>query len=243
VITTLEELSLNAWPALQTLMYDGWILRFAQGYTKRANSVNPLYGSSLNVDQKISFCEKLYTSQGLPVVFKMTSAVQPDDLDEQLAAKGYRKDSPTSVQLLDLEFISLKASPDVKLEEDLSAGWLNHFCRMSNVSISNRETLKKILTNILPLRCFAALQSEGRVVACGLGVLQADSIGLFDIVTDEAYRGHGYGRQVVEAILAWGKQNQATQAYLQVMLNNPPALRLYSKIGFVERYQYWYRIK
>jgi len=28
-----------------------------------------------------------------------------------------------------------------------------------------------------------------------------------------------------------------------VMLNNAPALHLYSKIGFVEKYQYWYRTK
>ena len=243
MLTTLEELSLNAWPALQTLVYDGWILRFANGYTKRANSVNPLYGSSLNIDQKISFCENLYASKHLPVVFKMTSAVHPSDLDETLTSHGYRKDSPTSVQLLDLESLSLQASPDVKLEEDLSTDWLDNFCRMSNVSTSNLETLQKIVTNIVPRHCFVALQLEGQIIACGLGVLQADYIGLFDIITAETHRGRGYGRQIVETILAWGKQNHARQAYLQVMLNNQPALRLYSKIGFVEKYQYWYRIK
>ena len=68
-------------------------------------------------------------------------------------------------------------------------------------------------------------------------------IGLFDIVTDPAFRNRGYGRRVVKNLLAWGRQNDAEKAYLQVMLNNAPALHLYSKIGFTEAYQYWYRIK
>ena len=42
MIRTLEELSMNALPALQTMLYGGWVLRFANGYTRRANSINPI---------------------------------------------------------------------------------------------------------------------------------------------------------------------------------------------------------
>ena len=243
MVTIIEELSLNAWPALQTVVYDGWIIRFANGYTKRANSVNPLYPSTLDVDEKIRFCENIYENQRLPVVFKITSAVHPSNLDEKLLTSGYRKDSPTSVQTMDLESVNIQATPEVNLQEDLSDDWLVGFYRMSAVTDSNRETLRKILVGIVPRRCFVSLKSNDQVVACGLGVLQSENIGLFDIVTDEAFRSRGYGQQVVKNILAWGKQNKAKKAYLQVMLNNAPALQLYSKIGFLEKYQYWYRIK
>jgi GNAT superfamily N-acetyltransferase len=243
MIRTIEELSLNAWPALQTILYDGWVIRFANGYTKRANSVNPLYPSSLRIEEKLSFCERLYRERQLPVVFKLTSAVYPDDLDARLEECGYQKDSPTSVQTLALAEIDFQAASTSSLEEELSEEWLGNFCRMSGVSEIQKETLRKILTAIVPPHCFVSLTNGGGAVACGLGVLQSGCIGLFDIVTDAEFRRRGYGQQVVESILAWGREHEARTAYLQVMLNNPAALRLYAKLGFREQYRYWYRIK
>jgi hypothetical protein len=49
----LEELALTTWPALQQWLYDGCVVRFAGGHTKRANSVNPLYLSRHNPAEKI----------------------------------------------------------------------------------------------------------------------------------------------------------------------------------------------
>lgn len=243
MITTMEELSLNAWASLQTMLYDGWVIRFANGYTRRANSVNPLYPSVLDLDEKLRFCESLYQEKHLPVVFKLTSSVHPHDLDDKLEQRGYKKDSPTSVQTVDLEAIHLQVPSETKIQDSLSNEWLENFCAMSAISRQLRETLRKILSNIIPRHCFVSLASGSRVVACGLGVLQSDFIGLFDIVTDPDFRKQGYGQQAVKSILAWGKENQAKRAYLQVMLDNIPALHLYAKLGFVEQYQYWYRIK
>ena len=243
MITVLEELSLNAWASLQTVLYDGWILRFAKGYTKRANSVNPLYPSSIDIEPKLQFCEKLYESQGLPVVFKMTPAAHPSSLDQILDARGYQNDSPTSVQMIDLEGMNPQLSSTVASQADLSEVWLANFCSMSSISEANRTTLREILLNIIPRHCFVSLTSNRRVVACGVGVLQSGYVGLFDIITDKEFRQRGYGEEIVKSILAWGKENQAHKGYLQVMLNNAPALNLYAKIGFVEQYQYWYRIK
>ena len=243
LITTIEELSLNAWASLQTLLYDGWILRFAEGYTKRANSVNPLYRSSIGIEEKLHFCEHLYRNKNLPVVFKISPSVYPSNLDAKLSASGYQKDSLTSVQIVNLDDLDLEETSETELQEDLSDEWLENFCKMSAVSEVHRNTLQKILLTIVPRRCFVSLKSNDRVVACGLGVLQSGYVGLFDIVTEKEFRNLGYGQQVVKNILAWGKQNKARKAYLQVMLDNASALHLYSKIGFVEQYQYWYRIK
>lgn len=243
MITHIEELSLNAWASLHTFLYDGWVICFSDGYTKRANSVNPLYPSTVDIDEKISFCENLYENKNMAVIFKITSAAYPRYLDERLNKIGYRKDSPVSVKTADLESAELFPASEVNLNENLSDEWLENFCRMNSVEGQNRRTLKKILLNILPEHRFVSVKSDGNIIACGLGVLQSGYIGLFDIVTDKDFRNRGYGGKIVSNLLAWGKQNNAKKAYLQVTLDNMTAINLYSKIGFVEEYQYWYRIK
>ena len=124
MITTIEEISLNAWPGQQTLIYDGWVIRFANGYTKRANSVNPLYASRVELTEKIEFCEHLYREQNLDAVFKLTSASCPGNLDDVLAAKGYRKESPTSVQLLELGLAEINSAREIGIAVSRVAGCL-----------------------------------------------------------------------------------------------------------------------
>ncbi|MBK5484263.1 GNAT family N-acetyltransferase [Peribacillus sp. TH16] len=101
-----------------------------------------------------------------------------------------------------------------------------------------------MLENIIPDRCFMLLTDDsGTVLACGLGVLEGEYLGLFNIVTQEKFRNQGYGAKLNKNLLHWGKENGAKYAYLQVILSNAPALNLYAKLGFEEKYKYWYRIK
>ena len=98
MILTLEELSLIALPALQTVLVDGWVVRFAAGYTRRANSVNPLYPARRELVDSVAACETLFDQQGLRRVFKLTPAAEPAGLDDFLAARGYAREAATSVR-------------------------------------------------------------------------------------------------------------------------------------------------
>ena len=268
MIRTIEELSLNAWPAVQTLLVGGWVVRFAGGYTRRANSAIPLYPVQGDPDPQISACEALYRARGLPVIFKMTSACTPPDLDERLAARGYAFDAHTSVQVLDLEHTDFALPANMTLSARGDADWQAAFNRMHHLEGETALKHTRILEQILPQTGYASLAADGQSAgtptpsgaprvsgaryhpdggtgsaACGLGVLQDGCLGLFDIITDEGQRRRGYGRQLMQGLLAWGKQQGARSAYLQVMLNNPPALALYAGLGFREVYRYWYRVK
>lgn len=241
LVRAIEEASLNAWPPLQQLIYDGWLLRFAKGYTRRANSINGVYPGRLDVREKILYCEQFYRERGIRPTFRLTPLADPPDLDEQLNQLGYEKFGPTSLQILDLEPLSPPAIASAIQDSSLTEVWLDNYTRMNGVAAVHRATLQRILTGIASETCFITLLNQDQTVACGLGVLEGPYVGLFDIVTDPHWRGRGMGTQLIMNILSWAKSRRAQTAYLQVMMENMPALRLYTKLGFKELYRYWYR--
>ena len=89
----LEEMALNAWPALHThtTLLDGWLLRSANGYTKRSNSVSVIYqGNMHSLDAKIRWSEEYYARLGQNPIFKITPFV-PEGLDK----RGYAIADPS----------------------------------------------------------------------------------------------------------------------------------------------------
>lgn len=243
MIRAIEEHSLNALPALRTVYYDGWILRFADGYTRRANSVNPLYSGTLDTHEKIAYCERLYHNRNQRVVFKLTNAVQPSNLDDVLSKHGYAYEAPTGVHTLSLDNLPQPQLANVIIHDEPTEDWLTAFCDLNAVATRYALTLERMLSGILPRAGYMALYEGDAMVAVGLGVVDSGYIGLYDIVTDTGLRGRGLGTDLVLNLLHWGKQHGAKHAYLQVNLENAPALRLYDKLGFKEAYRYWYRVK
>lgn len=234
-----EEAALNAWPALRQIVYDGWLLRFANGYTKRANSVTPLRPSQFDLAQKIQFCEQLYTHHQLPCMFRLPSfAASP--LDDLLAQRGYTLRDPTLVLCRDLH--TLAAADHITIRHDPLERWLETFCELSNTAPDQHRTHHTMLQRITGQPLWATLVMDDEPVACGMGVLAGPLFGLFDIVVAPGQRNRGYGTQLVQAMLEWAAQHGAAQAYLQVVEQNVAARYVYAKLGFAELYRYWYRI-
>lgn len=237
----IEEAGLNSWPALQQSLFDGWLVRFAQGYTKRANSVTPLYSSLLRAEEKIAWCEQLYREKRLPTIFRLLSfSDESQQLDQLLAQRGYTVLDRTLVWSLKLP--SEPAPENPALRAMALGDWLPIYCQLSDRYSELQQVHHKLLERISSPVIYAALYQNNACVACGLGVLEHEVFGLFDIVTDPEQRRKGYGTQLVTSMLHWGQQQGAQYAYLQVVATNRTAQHLYAKLGFQERYQYWYRL-
>lgn len=243
VIKQFEQISMNAWPALQTILYDGWILRFANGVTRRANSIVPLFGSNLDIDEKITYCEDIYHENSLSVRYKMTASVSPIDLDSVLSNRGYEYRDETSLQTMLIKNCNYIGSAAVEIREKFDDAWLSRYRQFSGYDQNELFVRRKIYEQIRHKCCYLSLLSENNFVGCGLGVLENAFLGIFDIVVMPGFRKNGFGRMIVDSLLDWGKKNGATTAYLQVLADNLPAISLYRKMGFKEKYTYWYREK
>ncbi|QYR23505.1 GNAT family N-acetyltransferase [Paenibacillus sp. sptzw28] len=240
-----EELALNGWPALQTTVMDGWLLRTADGYTSRANSVNPIYPGvySWTVNDQIREAERYYLAAGQDVIFKITPFVHPVSLDDTLAHSGYRRCDLSKVLLRSLDGLPEPKLKDAKVEESLSEDWLKMMAGMKQLTDSAVNTTRKMLSVSRLRQSFITLYLNGVPACCGVGVIERGFIGLYDIVVDPAFRNRGFGEQLILHLLQWGRANGAGNCYLLVAADNIPAVRLYEKLGFKEIYTYWYRTK
>lgn len=235
-IKRIEYVTLRAWPALETEIYDGWILRFSHGYTGRANSVNPLDDSSLPLDEKIAYCENWYRERGLETKFRLNKAVHPPELDAVLGQRGYERYNETIVQVADLSEFSAEIDSRFSYETSISEDWLADWANWNHAPEQHVPTAKAMLSSIEGTACFARIGEA----AVGLAVVEDNMIGLFDIVVSPDYRRQGMGRALVESLLAWGIAQGAVSAYLQVVMNNHAALKLYAELGFETHHHYWY---
>jgi ribosomal protein S18 acetylase RimI-like enzyme len=243
-IQTLEEVSFRAWAALETERYDGWVLRFANGYTGRANSVNPLYASTLNVREKIAYCADWYQRRGVRLRFRLNPAMQPPELESVLDSAGFSRREESWVMTASLATAALGTHPtnlDITLESAPSERWMHNFCRLHPSHAPHLITMQAIMGRITGTQYYATLWAAGEAVAMGLGVREGEYAGLFDIITREDQRGKGYGRALVGELLRAAAQDGATLGYLQVAAQNTPAMALYRGFGFQIAYPYWYR--
>lgn len=241
LVARLEEAALNGLPALQTEFYDGWIVRMAEGYSRRANCVVPLYESTTPLQEKLIHCEAAYARASLPCLFKIFPACQPKNLDETLAQLQYARDADTLVQTKRLEASPVSSSA-ISLYEGATDEWLETWSRLSGRN-QHADILRTLLNAISTPSAYVIARTDGKSVGCARAVVSGSILGLFDLMVDPNHRGQGFGRGLLEARLKWGFEQGARLAYLQVMANNEPALALQRKYGFSESYRYWYRVQ
>ncbi len=237
----LEERALNASGAFQSLIYDGWLLGYRPGPTKRLRCVNPFYPSTLPIEEKVAYCTDFYAAAKLPAIFRLLPFSEPASLDGWLESHGWRSFDRTLVLRTELAALPAVAMPKFAVELIEPPEWEPLAARLLSIPEEALPGyLDRATTYPLP-HVGAIVRCDEAVVACGLLKLEADHAGLFAVQTAKPWRCRGLGRAVIATLLAEARSRGARHAYLQVTDDNVPALAVYAHFGFVPAYAYWYR--
>lgn len=224
----------EAWPAYEQREAGGWILRHADGVTKRANSVLAP-GMPADVDRAVEDAEKFYADRGLPSVFSVTGA----DLDTVLERRGYRLVDPTVVMLAPA-VVSPVEHP-VRIEDRPWGGWLASWWEVDGRYAEGLVAAERIATGVPAW--YAAVEEDGVALAVGRGVPQGETLGIYCMATLPRARRRGLARSVLRALVRRGVENGATSSYLVTMASNAAATDFYRGEGFTESGSYHYRVK
>jgi len=262
----IEEISLNAWPSHKIELYDGWLIRFSHNYTYRTNSVEQVGASSIPVEEKIAYCEDMYSNFHTPANFKINPLLDPS-FDRLLGEKGYDIRHTTEVMTMPMDrfrpyqavsaeyeyygrnsglpsFIEYPDNTIVQMRDRITDEWINSLFRLNGTT---NPTLRRIVPSMfkaIPKETIVAfIEIDGRTVASGLGILDRGHIGLYAIYVDASCRHKNFARAICSAILSEAEKKGARHAYLQVVQGNAGARHLYETLGYQKFYTYWFRSK
>ena len=238
-VRELEEFAFRGWPALETRDEAGWRLRFAGGYTKRANSINALGLDAAADEASLDRLEAAYRQRGQRPVWRLTP-LAPSGAGAALGRRGYPVIEASLVQVCPLEDGRFRADPDVQIDATPGPAWLAAFIANSPVAPQHRAPMQRMLAAI-DIPGFALVEQDGEPMAMALGAIEGDHMGLFDVLVMPRARRRGLARRVTESLYAWAMSRGARFAYLQVVATNQAARPLYESQGFETVYTYHYR--
>jgi GNAT superfamily N-acetyltransferase len=240
----IEDAGLNASAPPQQAFVDGWLLRLSPGKAKRARCINALQRGRLPLDDMLARCRAAFQSAGLPLMVRITPFSQPQDLDAQLAVRGWHRFDETQV----LARIHLDDLPNPGLLDGqrlvplAAAAYADTVGRLRGTSDEGIAAhAERLAASHVPYQGFALLARDGRLCAVGQLAIEDGLAGLYDVFTPDAQRRQGHARRLCASLLQAAAAQGARHAYLQVSDDNASAITLYQGLGFVFAYRYHYR--
>jgi ribosomal protein S18 acetylase RimI-like enzyme len=238
-VLQLEEMNFNAWPALKSVHYDGWLLRSTGGASRRPNSVNCIGLSTIGLEQKIAAAEALYARWGRKAIFRLTPLADAG-LDELLARRGYAIEEPTFVQLADAHpYATFGVHAFAKPDND----WVATALCLRGLVGEEAAVFAEQHRAVTVESVWAVVRINDHAVAAGVAAIERGWAGLHGIYVAKDVRRQGVARKLSEALLGFSYARGARRAWLQVAQANAAALPLYQSLGFRAAFGYHYRIR
>lgn len=242
-----ERRAVAGWPPLESRPLGEWLLRASGGYSSRANSVLAVGEPGVPFDVGVSSVLEFYASNDLPAVAQV---VVSSDVHHCFEAAGWVSARPgeadtmfqiasVSQALREVRRAAPADPPTVSTSTTAGPDWLADDER----ALSHGQAALGVLDGPDEV-VFASVRALDTVIAKGRAAYAfdgaADWVGISNVWVSPSHRRRGLAVVVVGALLEWGAERGATTAYLQTRGDNPAALALYDRLGFVTHHAYRY---
>ena len=238
---TLERLLLHVWPSVETVPASAgpaWVLRFAHGYSSRANSAAAISAGAVVGPAILREAENYFSSHGLPATFRITPLVTPASIPV-LKAHGYVRKDEAITMTASLDARSTRLVGDIVMRDEADDQWLSGVTALnSDESKRNPAHLKTITSRMEQPVAFASIAHQGIASGYAICAIRDGWAELGSIIIAPQARGRGLGRKLVAGLLHWASENGAARAFLQVDADNSAAIALYRSLGFADCYAY-----
>ena len=231
----LEIVCADAWPAVVEEPLGEWVLRWADGFTGRANSAlavgDPGRGVPAALDAVCDFAHVRGISPAVQVV-------ENSDLERAVAAAGWRElvehSAGHEVVVLTGPLPSGPAPDAEVLDQPTPAWW-----ELAEGTAEPGPAQRYVVTT--GKVGYGVVLADGVTAGAVRGALVDGWLHVGRLAVSPAFRRRGLATTVLNALADWGRAHGAEQWVLQVAAGNAGALALYSGLGCSEhhRYRYW----
>lgn len=239
----LQEVMVTGLPPLESDWQGRWLLRAANGYTGRANSVLPLGDPELPVMNALTVVERWYAERGLSPLVQ----VYGPTVAEAFASGVGRAVREAGWEVLP-DVLVMTAATDAVVDAttgtEVGAGVTERVDGRWVTGATTREqehadTLVPMLDRIRDAR-YVTLGTDRIPDAVGRLALGRGWAGIFAVHVQPTMRRRGLARAVVGALAREAQAAGARSTYLQVSADNTAAVRLYESLGFATHHEYAY---
>ena len=240
-----------AWPVMETERLGEWLLRASAGFSSRANSVLAVGDPATSFAQAQARTVAFYRARALP---PWAQLVVGSDQHRAFEAAGWVPARPgeadtsfrigaVSRALRTVRGLLPAGAPEASVGTSATAAWLADDQRARQ----HRKAALAVLegpdqVGFAEVRPPAHETDAPPLVAKGRAATGTDGdwVGITDVWVSPGHRRQGLALVVLAGLLGWAAERGATTAYLQVRGDNPAALALYDRLGFLPHHDYRY---
>ncbi len=247
-VFALERVAAEGWPAPDTRWLGQWLLRAAEGWTNRANSVLVLGDPGLPLPEAMAEVYRWYAERGLQPRFVLTHPGGAA-LAAELRRLGWEQTHRVQVRTASLAALqtALQQASDrrtphqevgdveVRVASQPSPAWLR-------IAAGAKGELPPaalaVLTGPSKVGFLSVTTATGEVLGIVRAVVTAEWVGVSLLEVIPEVRRRGLGRSLMGAAAQWGAERGAQRVYLQVEETNHAAIQLYAGLGLTIHHEY-----